>query len=1185
MSQPADIQEKIAAARREAETLKEKIRAKRDQLADTSLRAMAADIEPLPRVTMRPRRTLKGHLAKIYAMHWSQDKRHLVSASQDGKLIVWDAYTTNKVHAIPLRSSWVMTCAYAPSGNFVACGGLDNICSIYNLRSKEGSVKVARELSAHTGYLSCCRFLNDRQILTSSGDMTCMLWDVDAGVRVIEFNDHSGDVMSLSLGPNQNIFVSGACDATAKVWDIRTGKAVQTFTGHESDINAVQFFPNGEAFASGSDDASCRLFDLRADRELNQYTHDNVLCGITSVGFSVSGRILFAGYDDFNCNVWDTLKGERVGVLAGHENRVSCLGVSQDGMALCTGSWDSMLKQSEERASPLRVRSNHPERRMVKACRSKFSPAALLSRHLSLAPTRYCSPALRMEAETPNGSPSIEWYLQQADPGPSTELTSPSVADEGDSGRGSAAGQVGKGRGREGRVKSCAPCRIRRVACVRGSDPSAPCLKCESKGISAIFGGANGDAPSDSRDDSVESAIPIGSMSALASARQVLGVDYSQALSVGSATGRLTTSEVQGSLISSLLDFYLGYVRRPPSSASAFSRVLIKPYLRRPRAIQVYSRQRPFGNRLIKLEDVWLKWASKIRYEKCSKTNTPLTNLDEKVLCSVVMALAARTSDHPLLVGKDAPSVDELVIWTLNGVSLAEYGRRRETACSELTQRAVALADRAGTMRIPSVENVATLQLLEGLVDSTSVTSASGTRTPHPYAAACNAHAKALLEADLPVGMKQRLAGSVLGYTTYVREPLVRRLQKGAHQQIKIREVMSASNFGRIPSFSDEDVMLLRGEDEPPLPLLDELIAVPSPDPHVSKPFFLLTTSNSFEIVQVACWRLFSSLLGHLAQSAQITSQKLTGLRARRSLYIDETFSLDYLSRMELSLAALPTIRQRVNLLLERTDTLHTGLFVMHGKDVLGALRSLRCAVAGQCFLLSRVISQRIAGKDGAPTPDFIRWPPLPGPQNDEAYWERLAALDVKARELSFVAARSIVAVIEEAFSSGHQVGSSEWLDARGTSMIFNHVSMWQHLLINTPVTEEGGPEGWDYSTKVAELRWCAKVLSTEQRVDDLINLMERLLRGLNSVGWAYERLSRPATRVQEAILDLERRQAAYWLAITDNTYSSETFASNIADPNILPMFSEQELQELQALAFPEQTLDWNTNPVNSSMK
>jgi len=53
---------------------------------------------------------------------------------------------------------------------------------------------------------------------------------------------------------------------------------------------------------------------------------------------------LFAGYDDFNCNVWDSMRQERAGVLAGHDNRVSCLGVTDDGMAVCTGSWDSFLK-------------------------------------------------------------------------------------------------------------------------------------------------------------------------------------------------------------------------------------------------------------------------------------------------------------------------------------------------------------------------------------------------------------------------------------------------------------------------------------------------------------------------------------------------------------------------------------------------------------------------------------------------------------------------------------------------------------------------------------------------------------------------------------------------------------------------------------------------------------------------
>jgi len=339
---------KIAAARRDAEGLKDKIKRRKDDLMDTTLRTVAFQhTEPLPRVGMRVRRVLKGHLAKIYAMHWSTDRRHLVSASQDGKLIIWDAYTTNKVHAIPLRSSWVMTCAYAPSGNYVACGGLDNICSVYNLSASrgEGPLRVARELSGHSGYLSCCRFINDRRILTSSGDMTCMLWDVETGSKVTEFADHLGDVMSISINPtNQHVFVSGACDAFAKLWDIRTGKAVQTFAGHESDINAIQFFPDGNAFGTGSDDASCRLFDIRSDREVNQYSNEQVLCGITSVGFSVSGRLLFAGYDDFECKVWDVLRGERIGALSGHENRVSCLGVSNDGISLCTGSWDSTLK-------------------------------------------------------------------------------------------------------------------------------------------------------------------------------------------------------------------------------------------------------------------------------------------------------------------------------------------------------------------------------------------------------------------------------------------------------------------------------------------------------------------------------------------------------------------------------------------------------------------------------------------------------------------------------------------------------------------------------------------------------------------------------------------------------------------------------------------------------------------------
>ena len=55
------------------------------------------------------------------------------------------------------------------------------------------------------GYLSCCRFINDRQVLTASGDKTCALWDVERGQPITVFSGHVGDVMSLSVSPDKQV--------------------------------------------------------------------------------------------------------------------------------------------------------------------------------------------------------------------------------------------------------------------------------------------------------------------------------------------------------------------------------------------------------------------------------------------------------------------------------------------------------------------------------------------------------------------------------------------------------------------------------------------------------------------------------------------------------------------------------------------------------------------------------------------------------------------------------------------------------------------------------------------------------------------------------------------------------------------------------------------------------------------
>ncbi|XP_023336379.1 LOW QUALITY PROTEIN: guanine nucleotide-binding protein subunit beta-5-like [Eurytemora carolleeae] len=351
-------QETVQGLQYEIEVLKSRISQEREKLRDKNLPQVAdlANVMSIEQLNIKIRRSLKGHNSKVLCLDWSGDKRHLVSSSQDGKIIIWDAFTTNKEHALSLPTTWVMACAYSPSGQAVACGGLDNKLTVFPLAIEEDATGRKKVVGTHTSYTSCCLFPgSDNQILTGSGDATVALWDVESGAVLQTFHGHTSDVMTIDLapGPNLNLFASGACDNTAYLWDMRTGEYVQYFEGHTSDINSVKFHPGGDAIATGSDDASCRLFDLRADREVAMYSKDAILFGVNAVDFSMSGRLLFAGYNDYTVNLWDTLKCERIAVLYGHENRVTSLKVlllyyiiqvSPDGTAIGTASWDSTIR-------------------------------------------------------------------------------------------------------------------------------------------------------------------------------------------------------------------------------------------------------------------------------------------------------------------------------------------------------------------------------------------------------------------------------------------------------------------------------------------------------------------------------------------------------------------------------------------------------------------------------------------------------------------------------------------------------------------------------------------------------------------------------------------------------------------------------------------------------------------------
>ena len=112
---------------------------------------------------------------------------------------------------------------------------------------------------------------------------------------------------------------------------------------------------DGNCFATCSEDGGIHVFDMRAYNELASFKVNmgtNTAPGmasdlLTSLAFSISGRILFVGHSDGSVLAFDVLADRPAPAFTmtgAHERHVACLGVSPSGEGLCTGSWDTTLK-------------------------------------------------------------------------------------------------------------------------------------------------------------------------------------------------------------------------------------------------------------------------------------------------------------------------------------------------------------------------------------------------------------------------------------------------------------------------------------------------------------------------------------------------------------------------------------------------------------------------------------------------------------------------------------------------------------------------------------------------------------------------------------------------------------------------------------------------------------------------
>lgn len=185
-------------------------------------------------------------------MKIDKSDQFLVSAAQDGFVLIWDAYTTGKLDAFQLANPWVLTCDLSPSGSRIASGGLDNAITIYprlderndnedqthQQQQRHGKVSKHKSevkprtplciLKGHNGFISYVEFIDDQKLICNAGDMSFVAWDIVSSRKLREYRDHLGDVTAVKLNPrNPNMVVSASSDSMVKIWDLREKEALK----------------------------------------------------------------------------------------------------------------------------------------------------------------------------------------------------------------------------------------------------------------------------------------------------------------------------------------------------------------------------------------------------------------------------------------------------------------------------------------------------------------------------------------------------------------------------------------------------------------------------------------------------------------------------------------------------------------------------------------------------------------------------------------------------------------------------------------------------------------------------------------------------------------------------------------------------------------------------------------------
>lgn len=230
-------------------------------------------------------RTLKGHTKAVQDCDFDHKGNLLVTCSSDLFIKIWDTQNEWKnTKTFPGHEHSVSSVRFLPGDLHIVSASRDRTIRVFEV----ATTHQVRTITGHSDWVRCVIPSEDGRLLASgSNDQTAHIWDALTGESKMELRGHEHVVEVITFAPvaaypairelaglpkterneKPGAFVAtGSRDKTIKIWDAQTGQMLRNLAGHDNWIRALVFHPSGKFLLSASDDKTIRVWDLNTGR-------------------------------------------------------------------------------------------------------------------------------------------------------------------------------------------------------------------------------------------------------------------------------------------------------------------------------------------------------------------------------------------------------------------------------------------------------------------------------------------------------------------------------------------------------------------------------------------------------------------------------------------------------------------------------------------------------------------------------------------------------------------------------------------------------------------------------------------------------------------------------------------------------------------------------------------------------